>query len=164
VSVGVRDRVAAGRLALAFERRVAHGDGQSRAQRLQDEENTMLSDFQSYPTIPASDLERARGFYEGKLGLVVDEVTAAGVTYRAKGSTLFLYESTFAGTNKATTAGFRVTDLPGTVAALKARGVRFEEYDFPGFATVDGIARTPGGSAAWFKDTEGNIIGLVQID
>jgi hypothetical protein len=83
VSVGVRDRVAAGRLALAFERRVAHGDGQSRAQRLQDEENTMLSDFQSYPTIPASDLERARGFYEGKLGLVVDEVTAAGVTYRA---------------------------------------------------------------------------------
>jgi predicted enzyme related to lactoylglutathione lyase len=124
----------------------------------------MLSDFPSYPTIPAKDLERARAFYEGKLGLTVEEVTAAGVMYGAKGSSLFVYPSEFAGTNKATTAGFRVTDLPATVAALRARGVRFEEYDFPGFATVDGIARTPGGSAAWFKDTEGNIIGLVQID
>ncbi|MGA3057921.1 MAG: hypothetical protein ABSE70_07815 [Candidatus Limnocylindrales bacterium] len=45
-----------------------------------------------------------------------------------------------------------------------SRGVRFEEYDMPGFKTVDGVAQTPGGEAAWFKDSEGNIIGLVQLD
>ena len=76
----------------------------------------MLSDFPSYPTIPASDLERARRFYEGTLGLTVDEVTAAGVMYKAKGSSLFVYPSTFAGTNQATAVGFRVTDLRATVA------------------------------------------------
>ena len=122
----------------------------------------MLSDFPSYATLPASDLERARRFYEGTLGLTVDEVTAAGVMYKAKGSSLFVYPSTFAGTNQATAVGFRVTDLRATVAELKGRGVKFEEYSHPTFGTVDGIARTPAGYAAWFKDTEGNIIGLFQ--
>jgi predicted enzyme related to lactoylglutathione lyase len=124
----------------------------------------VLSNFPTYPTLPASDLARARRFYEETLGFTVDEVTAAGVTYRSKDSTLFLYPSTFAGTNKATACGLRVPDLPTTVAELKSRGVRFEEYDLPDFKMVDGIARTPVGQSAWFKDTEGNIIGLVQLD
>jgi catechol 2,3-dioxygenase-like lactoylglutathione lyase family enzyme len=124
----------------------------------------VLSDFPSYPTIPAGDLERARRFYENTLGLTVDEVTAAGVMYRSKGSTLFVYPSAFAGTNKATAVGFRVIDLAATVAELKGRGVTFEEYDSPTFKTVGGIARTPVGRSAWFKDSEGNIIGLAEID
>ncbi|MGD0408706.1 MAG: VOC family protein [Candidatus Limnocylindrales bacterium] len=124
----------------------------------------MLRDFQTYPTLPASDLARARRFYEETLGFTVDSVTPAGVMYRAKGSMLFVYPSSFAGTNKATAAGFRVDDLPATVAELKARGVRLEDYDQPDFKTVGGIFRSPEGLLAWFKDSEGNIIGLAQLD
>lgn len=124
----------------------------------------MLRDFPTYPTIPASNLARARRFYEETLGFVVDMVTPAGVIYRAKDSMLFVYPSPFAGTNKATAAGFRVDDLPAIVADLKARGVSFEQYDLPDYKMVDGILRNPMGSSAWFKDSEGNIIGLVQLD
>ena len=124
----------------------------------------MLSEFPAYPTLPAADITRARRFYEETLGFVAEQATPGGVMYRAKDSSLFLYPSEFAGTNKATAAGFQVADLPATVAELKARGVTFEEYDFPDFKTVGGITETPGGLAAWFKDTEGNIIGLIQLD
>jgi predicted enzyme related to lactoylglutathione lyase len=124
----------------------------------------MLCEFPTYPTIPASDLTRARHFYEETLGFDAEEVSAAGVMYRSRSSTLFVYPSSFAGTNKATAAGFQVVDLPATVKELKGRGVRFEEYDLPNVKTVGGIMKTPDGDAAWFKDTEGNIIGLFQSD
>ena len=124
----------------------------------------MLSDFRAYAVIPASDLARARRFYEETLGFVAIQVTPGGVSYRAKDSVLFVYPSEFAGTNKATAAGFTVSDIAATVAELKARGVRFEEYDMGEFKTVGGIAETPGALGAWFKDTEGNIISLVQLD
>jgi predicted enzyme related to lactoylglutathione lyase len=122
----------------------------------------MLCEFPTYPTIPASDLSRARHFYEDTLGLDADQVTPAGVMYRTKDSAIFVYPSTFAGTNKATAAGFQVKDLRATVAELKSRGVRFEEYDMGEMKTVDSIIDSPDGPAAWFKDTEGNIIGLFQ--
>jgi predicted enzyme related to lactoylglutathione lyase len=123
----------------------------------------VLSDFSVYATLPAADLERARRFYEDKLGLKPGDVSPAGVMYQARGSGLYLYPSTFAGTNKATAAGFNVTDVAAMVAELKARGITFEEYDMGGeYKTVNGIMKTPDGLAAWFKDTEGNIIGLVQ--
>lgn len=124
----------------------------------------MLRDFPSYPTLPAIDLARARRFYEETLGFAADMVTPAGVMYRAKDSMLFVYPSPFAGTNQATAAGFRVDDLPAVVAELKARGIRFEEYDMPDNKMVDGILRNPMGQSAWFKDSEGNIIGLIQLD
>jgi catechol 2,3-dioxygenase-like lactoylglutathione lyase family enzyme len=125
----------------------------------------MLCEFPTYPTIPAADLSRARQFYEKTLGFDPDQVTPAGVLYRSKSSALFLYPSAFAGTNKATAAGFQVSNLPATVAELQGRGVRFEEYDMPDFKTVNGIAANPDGSkAAWFKDTEGNIIGLIETE
>jgi predicted enzyme related to lactoylglutathione lyase len=120
----------------------------------------VLSEFPAYPTIPAADLPRARQFYEKTLGFDPDLVTPTGVFYRAKGSLLFVYASTFAGTNQATTAGFQVPDLPAAVAELKSRGIRFEEYDLGDYKTVDGMMDTPSGKSAWFKDTEGNIIGL----
>lgn len=58
---------------------------------------------------------------------------------------------------------FEVKDIGAEVAELTSRGVVFEEYDFPGFKTVDGVATLDIGKAAWFKDTEGNLIGLVQL-
>ena len=122
----------------------------------------MLSDFSVNPTLPAADMVRARQFYEKTLGFDAEEVSDGGVMYRSGGSTLFVYPSSFAGTNKATAAGFEIADLPATIAELKGRGVRFEEYDMPGFKTVDGVMQTPDGHVAWFKDTEGNIIGLFQ--
>jgi predicted enzyme related to lactoylglutathione lyase len=122
----------------------------------------MLTDFAIYPTIPAIDLERARRFYEETLGFEPEQVTPAGVIYRLQNSTMFLFPSSYAGTNKATAAGFRVTDLPATVAELRARGVRFEEYDMGELKTVNGILKSPMGRSAWFKDTEGNVIGLFQ--
>ena len=123
----------------------------------------MLTDFSVYATIPAADLARARRFYEDKLGFKAADVSPAGVMYKAHDSGLYLYASTFAGTNKATAAGFNVTNLKATVAELKAKGIAFEEYDMGGeYRTVNSIMTTPDGLAAWFKDTEGNIIGLFQ--
>jgi predicted enzyme related to lactoylglutathione lyase len=120
----------------------------------------MLCEFPTYPTIPAADLARARQFYEKTLGLDAEQVTDAGVMYKSGGASLFVYPSTYAGTNKATAVGFRVADLPATVTELKSRGVRFEECDIPNVKTVNGVYTTPDGDAAWFKDSEGNIIGL----
>jgi catechol 2,3-dioxygenase-like lactoylglutathione lyase family enzyme len=56
-----------------------------------------------------------------------------------------------------------LADIEAAVADLKARGVKFEEYDLPGFKTVDGIADTPPNRAAWFLDPDGNTIGLLQL-
>ncbi|HEX7492184.1 MAG TPA: VOC family protein [Candidatus Limnocylindrales bacterium] len=123
----------------------------------------MLSDYPTYTTLPAGNLERAREFYEVRLGFKPKTVSTAGVMYEAKGTTIFVYPSTFAGTNQATAVGFAVDDLPARVAELKARGVSFEEYDFPGHKTVDSMMSTPEGSSAWFKDSEGNIVGLFQM-
>jgi predicted enzyme related to lactoylglutathione lyase len=123
----------------------------------------VLTDFAIYATIPAVDLARARRFYEDKLGFKPGDVNAAGVMYKVQNSGMYLYTSTFAGTNKATAAGFNVTNLTAVVAELKAKGVTFEEYDMGGeYKTVNSIMTTPDGVAAWFKDTEGNIIGLFQ--
>lgn len=124
----------------------------------------MLSDFSVHPTIPASDLARARRFYEEILGFKPEQVMPGGVIYRAKGSFLVLFPSSNAGTNQATACGFMVSDLPAVMAELRGRGVRFEEYDMPNLKTVDGIVKTPNGPSAWFKDTEGNVIGLVQLN
>jgi catechol-2,3-dioxygenase len=124
----------------------------------------MLCEFHAYATLPVSDLGRARKFYEETLGFEPADATPGGVLYNAKGSVLFIYPSPFAGTNKATACSFDVEDLKATVAELKGRGVRFEEYDFPELKTVDGIAKFEEGRSAWFKDTEGNIISIAQLD
>ncbi len=76
-------------------------------------------------------------------------------------TTLVVYPSQFAGTNQATAAGLGVDDVEEVVIDLRDKGIRFEEYDFGDFRTVDGIFTAPDGTrGAWFKDTEGNIIGL----
>jgi predicted enzyme related to lactoylglutathione lyase len=123
----------------------------------------VLTDFPMYATIPAIDLARARHFYEDKLGFKPKEARPSGVMYEVHNAGMYLYPSTFAGTNKATAAGFNVTNLPAIVAELKAKGIAFEEYDMgDGYKTENGMMKTPEGLAAWFKDSEGNIIGLFQ--
>ena len=123
----------------------------------------MLKNAPIVPYIPAKDVARARKFYEGKVGLVAREEFAGGVVYECgKGSWIFLYPTSNAGTSKASQAFWQVDDVEAEVTELKARGVVFEEYDMPGLKTVDGIATAGGTKAAWFKDSEGNILAVIQ--
>ncbi len=116
------------------------------------------------PSLPASDINRARQFYADKLDLKPSEDRGdGGLRYDAGDSWFMLYPSAFAGTNQATAAAWQVDDLRATVTALQGRGVTFQEYDLPDFTTDNGIATAPDGTlAAWFSDSEGNIIGLFQ--
>jgi predicted enzyme related to lactoylglutathione lyase len=116
-----------------------------------------------YAYIPAADMDRARKFYEERLGLKPGQEIGGGVVYEfAGGTSCFMYPTPNAGTSKASQAFWRVADVEQEVAELKARGVKFEDYDFPGLRTVNGVASTGGGKAAWFKDSEGNIMALIQ--
>jgi catechol 2,3-dioxygenase-like lactoylglutathione lyase family enzyme len=124
---------------------------------------TMLSSSQIVAYVPVADLARARKFYEGKLGFRAIDSSDAGVMYESgKGSRFFAYKSAGAGTSKASTAFWSVPDIEAEVADLKKRGVTFEEYDAPGYRTVNGIATGGGAKTAWFKDTEGNILAVSQ--
>ncbi len=116
----------------------------------------MLSNSQIVPYIPVNDVTRARRFYEEKVGLKVKQEYAGGVIYECgNGSWVFMYPSAGAGTSQASTAFWSVDDVEAEVAELNARGVTFEEYDAPGFKTINGIATGGGAKTAWFKDTEG---------
>lgn len=123
----------------------------------------MLKNAPVVAYIPASNVARARKFYEGKVGLVPKEEYAGGVIYECgQGSHVFMYPSGGAGTSKASTAFWAVDDIVAEVAELKAKGVLFEEYDMPGIKTVNSIATGGGAKTAWFKDTEGNILAVSQ--
>jgi predicted enzyme related to lactoylglutathione lyase len=126
-------------------------------------EPTVLQQAPIYAYIPVKDLARARKFYEEKLGFANGHVQQAGVHYDCDGGTaFFMYVSENAGTNKASQAFWMVLDVRAEVAELRARGVVFEHYDSPNFRTVDGIATGGGAMSAWFKDTEGNTLAIVQ--
>ena len=123
----------------------------------------MLKNAPIVPYIPARDVARARSFYEEKVGLVPREEVAGGVVYECGGqSWVFLYPTSNAGTSKASQLFWQVKDIEAEVAALKATGVVFEEYDMPGLKTVNGIMTAGSNKAAWFKDTEGNILAIIQ--
>jgi predicted enzyme related to lactoylglutathione lyase len=112
--------------------------------------------------IPVSDLARARKFYEGTVGLEPREQYAGGVIYSCGGSEVFMYPTSNAGTSRASQAFWSVDDVEAEVAELKARGVKFEEYDVPGVTMKNSIATGGGARTAWFKDTEGNILAVSQ--
>ena len=125
----------------------------------------MLQQAPMYAYIPVKDLARARQFYEGKVGLKPKEETAGGVVYEFAGNTAcFMYPTPNAGTSSASQAFWEVEDLAREMAELKGRGVQFEEYDVPGTKTENGIATGGGARAAWFKDSEGNIMALIQSE
>jgi predicted enzyme related to lactoylglutathione lyase len=123
----------------------------------------MLQKSPMYAYIPAKDLARARQFYEQKLGFKPKEETGGGVVYECgKGTACFLYPTPNAGTSKASQAFWQVADIEREVAELKGRGVKFEEYDAPGMKMVNSIATAGGAKSAWFKDSEGNIMAVIQ--
>jgi predicted enzyme related to lactoylglutathione lyase len=123
----------------------------------------MLQDALMYSYIPAKDVDRARRFYEGKVGLKPSRDIAGGVTYVfAGGTACFLYPTPNAGTSSASQAFWEVQDIEREVADLKARGVEFERYDGMPGDNGQGIYTAGGAKAAWFKDSEGNIMALIQ--
>jgi predicted enzyme related to lactoylglutathione lyase len=123
----------------------------------------MLQKSPMYAYIPVKDISRARNFYEQKLGFKPSREAAGGIHYEfANGTECFMYPTPYAGTSKASQAFWQVDDIEREVAELKAKGVNFEEYDMPDIKTKDGIAIGGGAKAAWFKDTEGNLLAIVQ--
>ena len=122
----------------------------------------MLSTAPIRAYIPVSNLQRARQFYEKTVGLEPVEEYGGGVIYHCGGVAVFMYQTPNAGTSKASQAFWQVDDVEAEVAALKARGVVFEEYDMPGIKMKNSIATGGGAKTAWFKDTEGNIMAVSQ--
>jgi len=120
--------------------------------------------------LPAQDLARARTWYAEKLGLEPAEERPGGLRYRCGNSYFALFASAGAPSGTHTQMGWEVADIEATVAALRARGVVFEEYDLPGLTTVNGIADVEGNypskgtgeRGAWFRDSEGNLLGIGQ--
>jgi catechol 2,3-dioxygenase-like lactoylglutathione lyase family enzyme len=113
-------------------------------------------------TVAVKDLAKAKAFYENTLGLEPIEGEEESVrSYRAGSSTLLVYESAYAGTNKATAVTWPLgDDLDAVIRDLKAKGVTFERYDMPG-AKHDGDVHDFGKlRVAWFKDPDGNIFNL----
>jgi predicted enzyme related to lactoylglutathione lyase len=124
----------------------------------------MLNDARVEANIPAADLERAKAFYADKLGLTPSaELMPGYLRYETAGGTTFnVYQTQFAGTAGHTIAQIHVADVEKEVQDLKAKGVAFEVYeDMPGIQWRGEVAVAPElGKAAWFKDSEGNILCL----
>ena len=113
---------------------------------------TALRQFPISARAAASDLDRARRWYEDRLGLVPEREHPGGVWYRFGGKTwLYLYATPSAGTAMNTTAGWEVEDIQSVMTELRERGVIFEEYDLGDVTMVDGLADFGVAKAAWFK-------------
>jgi catechol 2,3-dioxygenase-like lactoylglutathione lyase family enzyme len=131
----------------------------------------MLKSGRVAARIPAKDLERARSFYAERLGLEPSEERPGGLLYRCAEGEFMVFQSAGAASGGHTQMAWEVEDIEATVAELRSRGVVFEEYDAPGLTTVDGIAEVAGNYpskggvgeiAAWFRDSEGNLLGIGQ--
>jgi len=123
----------------------------------------MFANRAAFGMIPAHDVDRAIAWYRDKLGLEPAEQAGEGTLYHLKGADMFLYASGCAGTNQATMLTFDSPDLAADMAALRAKGVQFIDYDFPGFRTENGVADMGGMKTAWCHDSEGNILAFNQV-
>ena len=112
-------------------------------------------------TIPVADLDRAGAFYQGILGFGHVATSEAGVLLRAGDGRVLLYSSNAPAPGH-TLAGFEVDRLEPIIETLKAGGVAFEDYDFPGLKTVGHVAWIGPERAAWFRDSEGNILSISE--
>ena len=124
----------------------------------------MLQDSPLISYFPARNVARARRFYEDKLGLVPKSIENGGVVYAfAGGTAAFLYPTEHAGTSQASQAFWSVADVDQEIASLRQCGVVFERYDdIPVERSPEGAVIGGGAKAAWFKDSEGNILALIQ--
>jgi catechol 2,3-dioxygenase-like lactoylglutathione lyase family enzyme len=128
----------------------------------------MLDQAQIAAVVPVSDVDAAIRFYGETLGLVLKErrddlPENREAEFDVGGGTLFVYESVGAGKSRHTVAAFRVDDIDAVTAALRERGVAFEEYDLPDLKTEDGIATIGAVRAAWCRDPDGNIIAIESV-
>ena len=129
-----------------------------------------LSDARVETRLPAQDLERARRWYEDKLGLQPAEERDGGLRYVCAAGVFCLFTSTGSSDGTFTQMAFSVDDIEAEMAELRTRGVIFEEFDMPGLPMVNGIVDIPGNypskgrgeRGAWFRDSEGNLLGLGQ--
>lgn len=124
----------------------------------------MLGSNDVVACLGVSDLDAAKQFYGETLGLEVGMDTPGGIYYKSGSTGVFVYPTSFAGSNKATAAAWNVQDVPGAVEELKGKGVSFEHYpDMPGVTLEGDVHSMEGGmQAAWFKDPDGNILNLVN--
>jgi predicted enzyme related to lactoylglutathione lyase len=126
-----------------------------------------LKDKPMFASLPAHDIDRAKRWYEEKLELTpMLDLGDGGLLYNTGGSQWLIYQTPAAGTGKQTVGGFVVSDIDETMRDLRAKGVTFEDYAMgdEGPTTENGVARDPnGGAAAWFTDSEGNILALTQL-
>jgi catechol 2,3-dioxygenase-like lactoylglutathione lyase family enzyme len=131
---------------------------------MRSKEVLMLERTKALATIAVRDTATARRFYEGALGLKpLPSPQKGAITYESGDTNLLVYESAYAGTNKATSATFVVGDgLDRTVQDLKAKGVKFEHYDLPNTTLKGDIHESGDTRVAWFKDPDGNILSLVN--
>jgi catechol 2,3-dioxygenase-like lactoylglutathione lyase family enzyme len=123
----------------------------------------MLSQFTPIPTLPTADLSKARGFYEQTLGLPPQREGMGGVFYACGDGSAFVYESPFAGTNKATALSFEVpmSAFDDEVRALRDKGISFITFDVEGIAWDDGVASMGETMrSVWFADPDGNILNV----
>jgi predicted enzyme related to lactoylglutathione lyase len=123
-------------------------------------------DFQIMTSLPAHDVGRARDWYARVLGAepTMDDVGGGSLIYARDDGGFMLYESAFAGTNKATAAAIGVPNLDAAMAELRASGVAFEDVEVGEMSTDDGVMTFPDGQRmAWFKDSEGNILGIGEL-
>lgn len=122
----------------------------------------MLSNSTVFATLAVKDIEAAKQFYGGKLGLTMSDENPGGVTYTSGSGKLFVYQAPTAGTNQATSASWGVDNVEAAVAELKGKGISFEHYELPG-ATMEGDVHVIGDmKAAWFKDPDGNILNVAS--
>ena len=125
----------------------------------------MLNDYPLMARLAASDIARARAWYEEKLGLTpqTEEMEGQVLYYQTGGTWFSVYQTTFAGTAKNTVAGWTVKGIEAVMSSLRSRGVVFNEYDWGEARTVDGLMTIGDYKAAWFDDSEGNTIELSQV-
>lgn len=125
----------------------------------------MFADAEFRASLPASDVARARNWYRDVLGVEpVDTDPMGNLWYEAGGGSFLIYGSEFAGTNKATAVTLKLDDFDAAVAHLREKGVVFQEFEYDELATVDGVLTSPAGDrAAWFTDSEGNILAVSTI-
>ncbi|MEW1908819.1 VOC family protein [Kitasatospora sp. NPDC085895] len=122
----------------------------------------MLADAPLFAVVPAADLERAKAFYRDTLGLTLAEEAEHEVTFECGGTRFGMYETPYGGQAGHTLASWKVASLDAEMKELRDRGVTFEDYDLPGLKTVDGVAEAEGMRAAWFKDSEGNVLCMTE--
>jgi len=122
----------------------------------------MLSDYQIGAMIPATDLARAKAFYTDTLGFKVVEDQPEGVTFESGGIRFDIYPTRVGAGSGATVAGWLVDNLEAEMDDLRRRGVTFDEYDRPDFNTGNGSAEIGGVRGGWFKDSEGNVLAVIQ--